>query len=398
MAGKRTRRDGRSVRISRRGLLRATGAAAAVGSLAGCTGGGGAASNAGTSGSDGGDGGGSGGSDGSGDTVSFATPPVGLPVQLAITHLRENGRIESLFAEDGYTLDVKLTLDDATLFAAGQIDLSTVSWLEAARLGVEQDQRMVCYGDLMSVIQGLHVKAGGPYDPAETGSVQASLDRLVETGDRFGIQSFASGNTPLLKIVLEREYGYTLAQDGGDFTVQTTEYGTMPKLLARGDLAVGVFGGLLAGAGELAAGDVKPLFWIPQSMTGLGLDPGPLMSLTTRRSFAEDHPEVLLNMIQMWDEGVGFIHEDADSLATDESTKEMVRKESTQSVQFLFDHIVKGEYAGQPLLAEPSLGLSEEKVSAITDLMGTLEKLGQVPAGWEDHIDFLTPADIEGMV
>jgi hypothetical protein len=103
-------------------------------------------------------------------------------------------------------------------------------------------------------------------------------------------------------------------------------------------------------------------------------------------------------MIQMWDEGVGFIHEDADSLATDESTKEMVRKESTQSVQFLFDHIVKGEYAGQPLLAEPSLGLSEEKVSAITDLMGTLEKLGQVPAGWEDHIDFLTPADIEGMV
>ena len=400
--------------IDRRRFLKATGASAVAATLAGCTSGGNGGDGGGDSGGDGGDSGDSDGDSGdSGDSddggsgeltsVSFATPPVGMPVNIVIEYyLAENNLIQPRFEEDGYQLDYELTFEDATLFASGQIDMGTVSWVEDARLGVEQDQQLVTFGNIEGVVTGSFVKAGGPYDPENTGSVQATLDKVVEDEARYGIPGWAAGSVPHFQNILQEVYGYTLAQDGGDFNVQTTERGTMPELVMRGDLAVGTHSASSAGLTEVSNGDLKPIIWPWNEYLEQGWGRPPLVSLSTRLDFAEENPEVLLNMINMWSEGLNYVQENISEIAADPAGQETLEAENEEEAQFLLDLFSGNDVSPVQGLTESALysevGLDEQSVEEAQNLLGVMEDLGQIPSGWEDQLTFMTVSDLEDMV
>lgn len=393
--------------VDRRRFLKATGAGAMVAGLAGCTGGGGdGGDDGGGGGDDGGDGGDGTASDGTGGgcesmtTVNAAGVPVGLPIEISINHVQDSGRWDELWEEDCYEVDLQLTFEDVSLFAAGQVDLDTFSYVEAARLGVEQDQQIVPIGDIESVIQGVHVEAGGPYDPDNTGSVQASIDKLVEDGATFAVDSWASGSLPYAQIIMDREFGYTLAENEGDFNGQTTDYGTMPQLLLRGELGAAVFAGTTAGAPELESGEIKPLFWLAPKLQELGLGVGPLASIITRQSYVEEEPEAVLNWLEVWDDGIQYIHDNVDSLAEQPEMQEMLNVENQAQAEWILDLVVKGENGagGNPLLAEPPVSLTEESIENKRSLISTMVDVGQIPPEWEDHVTFMTREEIESMV
>lgn len=380
--------------VNRRQFLAGMGAGT-VATVAGCLGGG----------DGGGDGGGGqtattmGGAGGDLQTVRFGSPPVGLPNHLVFNYLEENDLLAELFEPKGYELEVNLTWDDATLFASGQLDMTTISWFESARLSAEQDQELASVADIEAVIQGIHVVADGPYDPANTGGAQETVDKLVEEQGVLGIPGWAAGNMPHLQVVFDQLYGYTLAQEGGDFNTQQTDYGTMPQLLLREELDAADFAGTSAGTQELATGELKTVFWIAEGQYELGMAPGPLISLTARRSFAEEHPQALLSMIDVYNEGVAWIHENVDQLSQDAQIRETINADTVEAAEFLFNYIVKGEgVGGNPLLYEPPLGLTDQKVTQMKNLNSTLEDIGQLPSGWEESVTYYTRSELEGMV
>lgn len=358
---------------------------AILGATAGCTGG--------LGGGGGGDGG-----DGCDSIQQFqaAYPPVCIPIECPIGYVQDSGRMQEIWGEDCMSVEFQFTFEDASLFAANQIQFTSMSFVEAARLGVEQDQHMVSYGDIEDVIQGVHVKTGGPYDPANTGSVQATFDKVVNDGELFAIDSWAAGSLPFVQLIIKQQYGYDLVEEGGDFNVQTTAYGTMPQLLLRDEIAIGHFAGTSAGQAEFVNNEVKPLWWIAPVMQEMGLGAPPLASLTGRQSFWEENPRAIQNNLQMWDEGIDWFRENADTFPGTPSMQEAMNSENEEQSQWIIDLIVKGENGagGQPLLAETPVGLTEEEIEAKRALINELEELGTVPSGWEDHITFLTEDEI----
>jgi hypothetical protein len=383
--------------MDRRRFLKTTGAGAAVVGLAGCTSGGG------SDGSDGDSGGSNDNSGGDLTTVSFATPPVGMPVNIVMEYyLASNDLIQPRFEEDGYQLDYELTFEDATLFASGQIDMGTVSWVEDGRLGVEQDQQLVTFGNVEGVVSTPWVEVGGPYDPAETGSVQASLDKIVEEDARFGIPGWAAGAVPHLQNILQENYGYTLAQDGGDFNVQTTERGTMPDLTLRGELATAVHSASSAGLTEVVDGELKPLLWIWNEYLDAGWGRPPLVSLSTRLEFAEENPEALLNMINMWSEGLNYVQENIPDIAADSAGQETLDAQNEEEARFLMDLFSGNDVDQIESLSRSALysdvGLDDQAVEDARSVMNVMEELGQIPSGWEDQLTFMTVSDLEDMI
>lgn len=386
--------------INRRRFLKATGGTALVGGLAGCMGGDGGDGGGGGDGGDGGDGG-SGGS-GNGDcestqTFQAAWPPVCLPIECPYNYMQETGRMEEIWGEDCMALESDFTFEDGSLFAADQIKFTSMSFVEAARLGVEQDQQFVSYGDIEDVIQGLHVKTGGPYDPENTGGVQATFDKIVEDDALFAIDSWAAGSLPYVQIIIQEQYGYELAEDGGDFRVQTTDYGTHPQLLLRDEVAVGHFAGTSAGQAEFVNGDITTLWWISTVMQNeLGTAPPPLASLTGRQNFWEENPKAVQNNLQTWNEGLEWFRDNVDSFPSEQEMQESLNSENEEQAQWILDLVVKGENGagGTPLLSETPIGLTEDDIENKLTLIGQMEDLGQVPSGWEDHITFLTEDEI----
>ena len=325
--------------------------------------------------------------------------PVGIVMEY---YLAANDLIQPRFEEDGYQLDYQLTFEDATLFASGQIDMGTVSWVEDGRLGVEQDQQLVTFGNIEGVVSTPWVEVGGPYDPAETGSVQASLDKIVEEDARFGIPGWAAGAVPHLQNIIQENYGYTLAQDGGDFNVQTTERGTMPQLTLRGDLATAVHSASSAGLTEVANGELKPLLWIWNEYLDAGWGRPPLVSLSTRKEFAENNPEVLLNMIDMWSEGLNHVQNNIPDIAADSDGQETLEAENEEEARFLMDLFSGNDVEQIEPLSRSALysevGLDDQSVEDARNVMSVMEELGQIPSGWEDHLTFMTVSDLEDMV
>ena len=398
-------------RMNRRNFIKATGGSAALATLAGCSGDGGDGGDGGS----GGDGGGSGGGDstssdtdgGSGggnlETVSFATPPVGMPVNIVMEYyLAENNLIQPRFEEDGYKLDYELTFEDATLFASNQIDMGTVSYVEDARLGVEQDQQLVCFGNIEGVVTASYVKAGGPYDPANTGGVQQTLDKVVNDNARYGIPGWAAGSLPHFQNVLQEIYGYQLSQENSDFNVQTTDRGTMPGLVKNGELAIGTHSASSAGLTEIVNGELKPIIYPWNEYLEQGWGRPPLVSMSTRKSFAEENPEVLINLINMWSEGLGYVLDNIPSIASDPAGQETLEAQNEEEARYLLDLFAGNEVEHTEGLSESALyretGLTDDDVETAKTLMGVMEELGQIPSGWQDHITFMTKSDLEGMV
>lgn len=376
--------------VNRRRFMEAAGAAGVVATtgLAGCLGGG-----------DGGDG--SDGSDGGSEerqTVSLTTVPVGLPQGIVVQHWQDTDILANTFEARGYDLEFRQTFEDATLFAAGQSDLSNVSTIEAARLAVEQDMDLVVFGGVLSVVHGMYVATGSPYDPDEAGSVQAAVDRIVDDQAQVGIQSWASGNIPLQQRIFREVFGYEFTQEGGDFNVFTTDYGTMPQLIKDGELAMGSNTPIVAGIADLVAGDIKSLFYVRNVYAEQGWGNPPLNNLTTTREFYESEPGAVLACLNAWGQSTEWLHENADEIAGSQSGREALNMANEEQARYLLDLYVTldGAIDYETIPRDP--GFTADEIDKATTFLEGAEEVGQIPSGWQDGVEFLTPDDIEAQV
>lgn len=374
---------------NRRSFLKHAGVAAAIG-LAGCSG---------DDDSDGGNGNGSGNgstgdSAGSLESITFTTPPVGFPTDLIFNHLEAEDRITEIFEDAGYEIEIQQTFEDPSLFASGQSDISTLSYVEAARMAGEQDLDLTVFGNIESLVQGFGVKTGGPYDPETTGSVEASFEKIAEDDARYGVPGWSSGMVPYSQRIMDELYGLSLEESGGDFNVFNTEYGAIPELIDNEELGVGAVGPTLAGVPRLMSNDVKPILWLRNVYGEQDWGFPPLVSLTTRTGFLDEHPDALAAMLDTWREGLTYLYEDTDAIIEDSQSQEILNVENQDQVEYIMDLYINmtGSIEYPVLQEEPDL--TADGIDQNIDLINAAAERGQIPSNWEDGLQFVTASDI----
>jgi hypothetical protein len=116
---------------------------------------------------------------------------------IVMDHIHSDTDILTSGLEDaGYQANVQQSWEAAALFAAGGPDFSTMSSLEAARLGVERELELVVIGKVAPLFKRMWVARVGEYDPEMTDGTQVTIDKIVEDDVAMGIGSWAGGEIP----------------------------------------------------------------------------------------------------------------------------------------------------------------------------------------------------------
>jgi hypothetical protein len=381
--------------INRRQHLKSIGASVVgVATLAGCTGA--------PSDGEGGDGSGGGDSDGGSDgattssqdlqEVRFVTVPVLLGAPYYLKKWYDSGRLQEIFAEEGYKLDMELTWEEATIFASGKTEMSTMGTVQGSRLATERDQNISFFGTGLTGVHGYAVKTGGPYDPDNTGSVQASLDKIVADNVKFGIQGWSAGSLSFAQVILEKQFGYSLTEQG-DFNVFTSDYSTIPGLIVEEELGAGVVMPM-AGGGitELRDGEVKPLWWDRNVFAAQDYGIPMLQNLVTRSEFADNNPGAVRAMLKAWNMGAQKIHEEAMEVA--ENNYEAFGVQNAEQAKWLVNLYVTADgMIDHPCVLETA-NITDDRLDSINQIQNISQNLGYLPENWDQQMSFLQPSDL----
>ena len=378
----------------RRKFLRNAGIAVGLGtSLAGCTGGDGGGGGGGGDG--GGDGDGGDGGDGGGgqmttqqqlQDITIGFPPWG-PYNLVIAHSQEEGIWDEEFNDAGYNVDVQATWEDATLFAAGKTNVSAISTVEATSMAKNNNREFTAFGEQVLPPHGYLVKVGGPYDAANTGGQQATMDKLVEDQAKFGIGSWSAGSLPYGKIAIEQLFGYDLSEEG-DFNVIAVDYAAMPKLLMQDELAIGMNSPLHGAAPQLAAGDLTGLWWDINLWTEeFGAVP-PLGNFIMDTEYFEENRAAAEAMLRVFQRSNTWIWENVDSIAESDQAVEALPVETKEAAKVALDWMVKLTGEWNEYIWPPDPAMSQDDVDANSGYLDLAADYGGVPSDWNDYISY----------
>lgn len=379
---------------SRRRYIQQTASVASlgvIGGLAGCSG-------DGDNGSSGGNGGSSGTSGGDGGGGSFKLTAIpSSPSALVLNHVIESGTLDEKVQEAGYdSVDAQLTWEGPPQFAAGQSDMAVgdMSGIEAARMGAERDIDLSVMGRITSNYVGMLVERGGDYDPENTGDVQATVDAIVEDNANLGIPGWESGSVPPSQIIMQENFGISLAEDGGDLNAISADYGAIPQLLLDGELAMGLTAPPLGAAPNFVEDppSVKPLYWNSSELIDAGYGVPPLGDVITRQSFADENEEAVSAVLEAYQEGVEWFLEDPVSVATESTDNmEIVGASNEQEAEFIvswsFDS-QENEYAPDwpPFYEDPHA--TDDWIQQNEEFLASTADIGQIPETWDEHVEY----------
>ncbi|WP_324666099.1 hypothetical protein [Haloarcula sediminis] len=277
-------------RMSRRSWLQAAGASG-LAALAGCSSGGGSTSN----------------------EVNITLAPSGFQ-GIMMDHIANDTNILADEMEAaGYQANVQRSWEGAPLFAAGGPDISTMSSLEAARIGAERDLDLAVFGRVAPLFKGMWVPRGGQYDPESTGGAQATIDAIAEDSATVGIGSWAGGEIPGYMAAFNTEFGYTFSQEQSDFNAITADYSAIPQLMLDGDLAIGDASpvhGIARHLDESGTPQHREVFNCAATLEANDIGIPLLNSLTTNQSFLEENEEAAAAFLRAWHEGMAWLFED----------------------------------------------------------------------------------------
>jgi hypothetical protein len=387
--------------------LKQTGALGAVGvaALAGCSGDGGDGSDGGDGGDgssgDGGDGSSGDGSDGGGSDGGSSTDGGSLsPVRIAsaptpttsleIQFLREDTDILTTVMNDlGYEPDVTLNFDELSLFLGGQADIApSIGTIEAAALGVEQDQQLTAHALQTPQHTGLYVREGSDYDPEVAGSKQAAIDRLAQDDAQFGIGGFGLGTIPAYRLIFSETYGYEFGREG-DFNVVTSDLPTLARLVADGQLDAGTSGppyGLWGVRDE-----VTPLLWNQEEMPALGFDRTNLCISNgiTRTDFSEENAEAVAAWFGLESFAHEYIGSNISEFASRSAVQDNLNVPSQEAAEYVLNFRYNAEHSPNQLPASlADNGWTEERIQGDQDALSRAEEFGAVPSGWEENLSY----------
>jgi len=395
-------------------VLRRIGAAGAAGfaaAVAGCSGGGDGGEADGQDGGDGsgessgGEDGGSGSADGSGgeqgttageggggmSTLRLGIAP-GPTIKVELSYLREETNIlEEVMSEAGYEPDITLSFDELPLFLGKKVDFApSIGTVEAAQLGVEQDQQLTAHAVVAPQHTGLYVREGGDYDPDVAGGKQAAVDRLVEDNAKFGIGGFGLGTIPAYQLIFDQKYGYEFGREG-DFNIVTADFPTLSRLVAKGDIAAG---GSAPPYGLWGVRDqVKPVFWNQEELPDIGF--GRLTIAIgngiTRTAFAQNNAEGLAAWYGALKRGREHIRNNISDFASRSSVQEALRVPSQEAAAWVMNFRYNAEHSPNRFPASlTDVTFTEERIQRDREALSAAQEFDAVPSGWEEKLSYQT--------
>lgn len=355
--------------VSRRSYLSKAGAVGAAGLLAGCTG------------DDDGDG---------RNTVDIAMAPLGMMVMIADI-MEEEGILESYEEELGVEYNLQQTWDMVSLFAGDQVDMVvSVGAAEAAQIGPQREIEITAHGVMLTQYPGMIVSEDSEYATSETGSLQASWDRIQEDQANVGIGGWGLSMTPLSGLIHDEEYGYSF-QEGGDYNIVTADYASLPTLLANGELDVAQTAPLLDATSlnyDMETGEMdgfEALYWYTEKMEELGYDPmsTSIGNFLTRTSYSEENYEAVEGFVRAWQEALDiFYNEDPVEFATDYVDQLNAEDEAEAQAMVHWSTNI------DPMVLPESVEIDDQFVENDRAALERMGELGVVGEDWQDWLNY----------
>lgn len=393
--------------VNRRSVIKSTGVAGLIG-LAGCVGGGdddGAAGGTDTPMDENGD---------DGDTatptkatttptepvdVTVAIPPTGWWAVLA-TLAQDEGYLEDASAEVGANADFTFafTWGDVPAWVSGNADIAQFGALEASRIGPREDQEITVFGKNTPLNFGPMIRIGGDLDPTNTGSVEASVDKIVNDEAKFAIGAWGGADATSYDVAFGSIFDHRFKEQGGDFNVVTAGYFSIGKLVADGQIDVGSSGEGMGAAPQMMNGSVKPLFWlkdiIPRELIGKETKWGfpTMQNIVARTNWFDENTRAAEAYFESQKRALAKLHEDPVQVITrSDEYIETMGAGSQREAEFIVNYgIERNSPLGVPSPEHASVydtaGMSDEYVQTQRDFLDTVAEVGLTESNWKDFV------------
>ncbi|WP_255152267.1 hypothetical protein [Halorarius halobius] len=357
----------------RRTILKAAGAASTF-SLAGCVGSGG-----------------NGESGGSENTVKISLAPSGFQ-GIVMDHIHSDTDIlKNTLSEYGYSPEVKKSWEGSAMFAAGRPDFETMGSLEAARLAANRDLDLTVAANLAPNFVSWWTKKGSPYDPANTGSAKATVDKLAQEGDKFALGSWSTGDVPAYKILMGAEYGYDFGQDKSDFNIVTADLFAIPQLLVDEEIAVGTSSPIHGGAPFLAdEPEIVPI-WpsVGDKLAEVGFARPQLNGWLTTQEYYSNQPDAVKGLVQAWYKGLEwFFDNPKEIVVSNDQHLQQLGVETKKQAKYIVDWGINLEYGNKSPIIYNDIELTDEFISGDKKFLARAAEQGLIPSSWDEHLEY----------
>jgi hypothetical protein len=326
-------------------------------------------------------------------SVNITLAPSGFQ-GIMMDHIHEDTDIlASQLEEAGYQANVEQSWEDAALFASGGPDLSTMSSLEAARLGAEREMNLTVFGKVAPLFKGMWVAKGGEYDPEMTGGAQATIDAVVENDATMAIGSWAGGEIPGYMTAFDSEFGHAFSQDDSDFDIVTADYAAIPQLVLQGEAAIGDASPIHGIARHLDdSGDPQhtEVFNCAAVLEEAGIGLPMLNSLVTNQSFVDEHREAVAAFTRAWHEGINWLFEaPMDRIMEDQETHfGQLAIENEAQAQYLVDWGVNMTLDNEYPIVYQDQELTDSFIEKDRGFINRVAERGVAPEDWEDYVTY----------
>jgi hypothetical protein len=307
--------------------------------------------------------------------------------------------LENQFSESNLGTEVARSWESAAIFTSGGADFGTFGSLEAAKLAGERDLPLTVNANLAPQFMCTVGAEGGEYDPDTTGSAQASMDKLLQTQDRYALGGWGGGTGIMMPLIVQEAFGYTFTDDSSsDFeSITTAEYSAVPQLVNNGRAVMGTSSPLHGAAPTMAPeeydGDTNSITTIWQlggAMEQLENFSAPqLNSWTCSQDYASQYPSSPESMVQTFQTGVDWFYEDP--IGRVEASEEHLRQlglETMDTARYVMDWGINAELDNELQVLYEDTGLSEEFVENDKNFLRSAEGTGFLNEGWEENLEY----------
>lgn len=393
----------------RRKLMKAGAVASAgiLGATAGCTsspdsggsGGSDGGSSGGDGGSDGGNGGSSSGSQESQTTVRLLLAPTGFQGIIMDYLANDTDILNDYFSEENLNVEVSRSWEGAAIFTSGGADFETFGSLEAAKLAGERGLPLAVNANLAPQIMQVVGARGGAYDPDETGSPQASMDRLAEEQDVFALGGWGGGTGIMMPMIIQEAFGYTFTDDeSSDFNnIRTAEYSAVPQLVENGDVAMGTSSPIHGAAPYMAPAEyggeeptVTSLYGCGSIVAELdGFNAPQLNSWTCSQEYASQYPGSPRAIVQAFSDGLGWMYEDPiGRIEADDQHLNQLGLETMEQAQYVLDWGINLDLDNDLPVVYEDIELTDQFIEEDRNFLRTAQDVGFLTEGWEENLEY----------
>jgi hypothetical protein len=391
----------------------AVASAGVLGAAAGCT------SSPDSGGSDGSGGDSSGGSDGSGDsggsdggndgdssgsqesqtTVRLILAPTGFQGIIMDYLANDTDILNDYFSEENLDVEVSRSWEGAAIFTSGGADFETFGSLEAAKLAGERGLPLAVNANLAPQIMQVVGAIGSPYDPENSGSPQASMDRLAEQQDVFALGGWGGGTGIMMPMIVQEAFGYTFTDDeSSDFNnIRTAEYSAVPPLVDNGDVAMGTSSPIHGATPFMAPAEydgeeptVKSIYGCGSIVADLeGFNAPQLNSWTCSQEYASQYPGSPRAIVQAFSDGLGWLYEDPIGRieASDEHLNQL-GLENMDQAQYVLDWGINLELDNELPVVYEDIELTDQFIEEDKNFLRTAQDVGFLTEGWEENLEY----------